>query len=106
MEVVKMGATGLEPVPPKAQPKSGKSVTETPEIPLAHSLAREAHVCADLSLVIEAWPKLPAAIRTGIVAMIEAASKTTHDVEDRLRMLEAKATFEGTKGNAPNSALK
>ena len=30
---------------------------------------------AELSAVIEAWPTLPAAIRTGILAMVEATTK-------------------------------
>ncbi len=29
----------------------------------------------DLALLIDAWPTLPAALKTGIVAMIEAAQK-------------------------------
>ena len=33
----------------------------------------------DLARVIEAWPKLPAAIRAGVLAMIDAADTTAAD---------------------------
>jgi hypothetical protein len=85
-----LGATGFEPVASKSQPKIGKQVTQNVEIPLAHSLARESQKCpalapltsppadpidADLARLVSAWPNLPAAIRRGILAMIDAARK-------------------------------
>jgi hypothetical protein len=39
---------------------------------LAQSLAREMQVDRDLALLVEAWPMLPAAIRAGIVALVNA----------------------------------
>jgi len=35
--------------------------------------ARKAEFSPDLAAVVEAWPKLPEAIRAGILAMIRAA---------------------------------
>jgi hypothetical protein len=35
--------------------------------------AQKAHFPPDLATVVEAWPKLPEAIRAGILAMIRAA---------------------------------
>jgi hypothetical protein len=75
MEVVKMGATGLEPVTPKSKRKSGKSVTETPEIPLAHSLAHDSQKCppidADLARLIAGWPGLSATVKRMILAALD-----------------------------------
>jgi hypothetical protein len=73
-----LGATGLEPVTLKSEDKLSKSVTKSLEIPLAHSLARQLGVCADLARVIDAWPTLPAAIRRGILAMIETVFKESY----------------------------
>jgi hypothetical protein len=42
---------------------------------LAYSLARETQIDPDLAHLIDAWPELPPAIRTGILAMIDAARK-------------------------------
>lgn len=42
---------------------------------MAHSLARESHLCADLAPVIGAWPALLAALKAGILVMIDAARK-------------------------------
>jgi hypothetical protein len=36
-------------------------------------LARESQIDAELARIIDAWPTLPAAIRTGILAIIDAA---------------------------------
>jgi hypothetical protein len=61
----------------KRNDKPEKAVTETPpqasSIPLAHSLARETQIDPDLARLIDAWPNLPEALRTGIVAMIDSA---------------------------------
>jgi hypothetical protein len=43
-----------------------------------HSVAVEtkpAHIAPDLQAIIDAWPTLPEAIRTGILAMIRAAAE-------------------------------
>ena len=53
--------------------KVRKEVVETTPLPLAHSLAREMQINPDLARLIEAWPTLPAALRAGILAMIDAA---------------------------------
>jgi hypothetical protein len=50
-------------------------VTSTPENPLAHALARESPKCheidPDLQRIFNAWPDLPPALKTGILAMID-----------------------------------
>jgi hypothetical protein len=42
---------------------------------LAYSLARETQIDPDLARLIDAWPTLPDALRSGILAMIDAARK-------------------------------
>jgi hypothetical protein len=42
---------------------------------LAHTLARETQIDPDLGRLIDAWRKLPEAIRAGILAMVAAAQK-------------------------------
>ena len=53
--------------------KVRKEVVETTPLPLAHSLARETQIGADLQDVLDAWPTLPKALKAGILAMIAAA---------------------------------
>src|SRR5262249_51830138 len=53
--------------------KSSNDVTESDPKSLAQTLAHELQNCPDLARVVAAWPALPAAIRAGILAMIEAA---------------------------------
>jgi hypothetical protein len=60
-------------LPVSRKGKIHKKVTATPEIPLAHSLAREPPIDPELARLIDAWPTLPGAIRMGILGMIEAA---------------------------------
>jgi hypothetical protein len=64
---------GLEPTDPNLQGIPEKQLTATPENALAHSLAQDSQIDPDLARLIDAWPTLPAAIRMGILAMIEAA---------------------------------
>jgi len=45
------------------------NVTAPPE----NALARDSQNDPDLARLIDAWPRLPEAIRAGILAMIEAA---------------------------------
>ena len=71
----RMPTVGLEPTDPNPQGIQSKQVTATPEIPLAHSLARESQIDPDLARLIDAWPTLPEAIRAGILALVDAASK-------------------------------
>jgi hypothetical protein len=66
-------APGIEPASPTPQAKVNTPVTATTENPLAQSLAREIEKCPELARLIEAWPSLPEALKTGILAMIEAA---------------------------------
>jgi hypothetical protein len=87
LDVSELGATGFEPVASKSQRKSSKSVTETPQKPLAHSLARESQKCpipapstspsadpidTDLARLIAAWPGLSATAKRMILAAVEA----------------------------------
>ena len=44
--------------------------------PGAALIAENAPIDADLTRVIAVWPSLPAAIRAGVLAMIEAADTT------------------------------
>jgi hypothetical protein len=48
-------------------------VTESGPVDLAFCLALLARERPDLAAVVEAWDRLPAAIRAGIIAMVEAA---------------------------------
>jgi hypothetical protein len=41
--------------------------------PLAHPLARETPIDPDLAQIVESWPRLPEAIRAGILAMVRAS---------------------------------
>ena len=66
---------GLEPRTNIAQVETDRSVTATSENPLAHTLARETQIDPDLGRLIDAWRKLPEAIRAGILAMVAAAQK-------------------------------
>jgi hypothetical protein len=44
--------------------------------PVAHHLATDScQTDPDLARIVEAWPALPDAIKAGILAMIEVASK-------------------------------
>jgi hypothetical protein len=36
--------------------------------------------CPDLAAVVDAWPRLPEALRTGIVAMVKAAKRSGRPV--------------------------
>jgi hypothetical protein len=42
---------------------------------LAHILPTSSNVDHDLAAVANAWPKLPEALKAGIVAMVKAASE-------------------------------
>jgi hypothetical protein len=68
-------APGIEPATPTPQAKTGTPVTASPSFPLAHSLARETKIDADLQRIFDAWPTLPQPLRAGILAMIDAARR-------------------------------
>jgi hypothetical protein len=68
-------APGIEPASATPQAKVNTPVSATTENSLAHSLARESQIDPELARLIDAWPKLPGAIRTGILAIVDAASK-------------------------------
>jgi hypothetical protein len=42
---------------------------------LAHSLAHDSQIDPNLARLIDAWPKLPEALRAGFLAMIDACNK-------------------------------
>ena len=65
-----MGHEGVEP-PPENTDKTGvlnQSGAESGALD-----AQKAELSPELAAVVEAWPKLPPAIRAGILAMIRAA---------------------------------
>ncbi len=81
-----MGAIGFEPLALTPQAQAKTRLASLPKIPLAHTLACESQDIIqnsaaervndpDLGRLIEAWPTLPAALKAGIVAMIEATRK-------------------------------
>ena len=69
-----MGATGLEPVTPSTEGPLAESLATTPPIPLAQALARESQIDPTLARIVDAWPKLPEAIRRAMLALVESGS--------------------------------
>jgi len=65
---------GLEPTDRTLQSTPDKRVAAIPENPSAYSSAREIEKRPELARLIDAWPSLPEALKTGILAMIEAAN--------------------------------
>jgi hypothetical protein len=63
------------PLPILRKGKTGKHVTETGQETLAYSLAHDPQIDPDLARLIDAWPKLPEALRAGILGIIDAARK-------------------------------
>jgi hypothetical protein len=76
-------------------------VTPAPENPLAHSLAQDSQIDPDVARLIDAWPTLPAAIRMGILAMIEAA-RNNHLERCYLQRLPVR----GKGGQEPTSSYR
>ena len=69
-----MEAAGIEPASPSLEDDSHQQLAKTTSRTLAQTLARETNYDPDLVLLVKAWTTLPQAIRTGIVAMVTAAS--------------------------------
>jgi len=57
-------------------PKSSDSEPTTETAVLASCLALFAEKSPDLALIAERWDALPEAVRTGIVAMVKASSRS------------------------------
>jgi len=55
------------------EPQTPQQVTETANSVLPSGLPDSVPIDPDLAAVVEAWPKLPEAIKAGILAMIRAA---------------------------------
>jgi hypothetical protein len=70
-----MEAAGIEPASRSPEVSSSKAVAQTPSETLAQTLARETQADPDLARIVGAWPMLPDALRAGIVAVVQAASK-------------------------------
>jgi hypothetical protein len=71
-----MGDTGLE----QGAEVSGKAGRQPESGAKSGALgAREAPFDAELAAVVEAWPKLPAAIKAGILAIVSAANPKSGD---------------------------
>ena len=64
-----MGGTGLEQIAELSRNTEG---SQTRDAKSDANGARDALIDPDLSVVIDAWPKLPEAIKAGILAMIRA----------------------------------
>jgi hypothetical protein len=75
----KVPPVGLEPAVPMSQAEPDTPVTATTDDTLGQSLDNGAHngaqIDAELARVLNAWPKLPTALKAGILAMIDAARK-------------------------------
>jgi hypothetical protein len=63
--------TGVEPVSQPAEVERRQGVTASPSKPLAQTLARDSQIDPALVLIVEAWPKLPEAIRKAMLALAE-----------------------------------
>jgi hypothetical protein len=72
-------------LPARRKGNARKALAASPPEPLAQTLAREsqngptaspstAPLDADLARVVDAWPTLPAAIRAGVLALVNAAT--------------------------------
>ncbi len=75
--------TGFEPVTfgsvdrREAQETQGKTgISETAGANAGALETKPAHIAPDLQAIIDAWPTLPEAIRTGILAMIRASANS------------------------------
>ena len=69
----------------------GEQLTSSGPETLAQTLSRETKTDPDLACLVEGWPALPEALRAGIVAMVNAASKgriLQHSEEVRGEFLE------------------
>ena len=62
---------------PKPHPRKTLLISPTPAVPpLGHQLATDTcQTDPDLAAVIDAWDRLPEAVRAGIVAMVQATAK-------------------------------
>ena len=70
-----MEAAGVEPASCSTEPDSRKAVTETGPEHLAQTLARNSQIDPALARIVEAWPKLPAAIRKAMLALAESGAQ-------------------------------
>jgi hypothetical protein len=75
MAVGRSGIRESNPYTAFANIQPPAEVIANPKSPFAHSFARELQVDPDLARLVDAWPTLSDALRAGIVAMVEAASK-------------------------------
>jgi hypothetical protein len=67
------GMADLQSMSHSPQGNASQEVVKSLSFSLAHSLARETQIDPDLVRMIDAWPVLPAALKAGILAMIDAA---------------------------------
>jgi hypothetical protein len=63
----------LQSAPCLPQGKPRQDVAESLPLPLAHSLARETQIDADLARLIDFWPSLPPSAKRMILAALEAS---------------------------------
>ena len=76
VQVARMGGTGLER---PAKPLRKQAIAETGGAESGALGGEFDPVDPDLAAVIEAWPKLPEAVRAGILAMVRAAGSGAGD---------------------------
>ena len=84
-----LGAAGFEPaeahgrqiyslLPPNTKDRNTSDLHDSGPQSAAQTTAREAGnpLPDDLTAIVKAWPELPAAIRAGILAMVQAAKES------------------------------
>jgi hypothetical protein len=64
-----------KPRPGKGQPPESSHKNRLIDTPILHDACQ---TDPDLAAVVETWPERPEVIRTGIVAMVKGASKSSH----------------------------
>jgi hypothetical protein len=71
----KVEPRGIEPLTDDSEPTILKALASTVSKSLAPSLACDLQIDPELLPLVDAWPTLPAALRSGILAMIDATRK-------------------------------
>jgi hypothetical protein len=61
------------PLPPQPKAKQGDDLGQSPRGDAHYLPTDTCNTDPDLAAVVAAWPDLPGAIRTGILAMVKAA---------------------------------
>jgi hypothetical protein len=70
----KMEARGFEPLTDSPEGRASQGVAPLASEPLAQTLARESQIDPSLARVVDAWPKLPEAIRKAMLALADSCT--------------------------------